>query len=157
MYRLFAKPFILLEPTQILVDSVGNVYPEWKTKLDEEYAHLLNAINKEVNILDVGGIGDGKTDNTEAFKRAIGNGRVKVIVPEGVFITKGIRLPSWTILVGAGKGKTTIKLHDRAAKGTRLITNIEPLERKSPFIGPRNEFKLECRKARKCNKDQYLG
>lgn len=124
LYRLFAKPFILLEPTQTLVDSVGNVYPEWKTKLDEEYAHLLNAINKEVNILDVGGIGDGKTDNTEAFKRAIGNGRVKVIVPEGVFITKGIRLPSWTILVGAGKGKTTIKLHDQAVKGTRLITNM---------------------------------
>src|SRR3954468_6579214 len=62
LFRLFAKPFILLEPTQTLVDSVGNVYPEWKTKLDEEYDHLLNAIKKEVTILDVGGIGDGKTD-----------------------------------------------------------------------------------------------
>ena len=91
--------------------------------LDHEYGHLLKTITREVNIKDFGGIGDGKTDNTDAFKKAIGNGRVKVIVPEGVFITKGIRLPSWTCLVGAGKWKTTIKLHEHASKGTRLITN----------------------------------
>src|SRR4051812_2818324 len=71
LYRLFAKPFILLEPTRIQVDSVGNVYPEWKTKLDEEYGHLLNVIKKEVNILDVGGIGDGKTDNTKLLKKRL--------------------------------------------------------------------------------------
>ena len=37
-----------------------------------------------------------KQTTLHAFKKAIGNGRVKVIVPEGVFITKGICLPSWT-------------------------------------------------------------
>ena len=78
---------------------------------------------QEVNIVDFGAIGDGKTDNTLAFKKAVGNGKVKVIVPAGVFITKGIQLPSFTMLVGAGKGVTTIKLHDSAKKGTRLITN----------------------------------
>lgn len=123
LFRLFALPFSLLEPAQLYVDPKGNVYPEWKPKLDEEYENLLNSITRVVNIEDFGGNGDGKTDNTTAFKKAIGNGRVTVIVPEGIFITRGIRLPSWTCLVGAGKGKTTIKLHESASKGTRLVTN----------------------------------
>ncbi|MEW8987242.1 MAG: glycosyl hydrolase family 28-related protein, partial [Bacillus sp. (in: firmicutes)] len=72
-----------------------------------------------------GAIGDGKTDNTAAFKKAIGKGRVKVIVPEGIFIVKSIQLPSWTILVGAGKGVTTLKLHDSSPKATQLITNTQ--------------------------------
>lgn len=123
LFRLFAMPSCILDPTQIYVDSDGNPYPDWKPKLDEEYETLMSSITREVNIEDFGGIGDGKTDNTAAFKKAVGNGRVRVKVPEGVFITKGIRLPSCTCLVGAGKGKTTIKLHKSAAKGTRLISN----------------------------------
>lgn len=123
LFRLFAKPSSILEPTQINVDPEGNVYPEWKLKLDDEYINLLSGITREVNIKDFGGIGDGKTDNTAAFKNAIGNGRVKVIVPAGIFITKGIRLPSWTCLIGAGIGRTTIKLHESSSKGTTLITN----------------------------------
>lgn len=123
LFRLLAKPTRLLEPPQIHVDQKGNVFPDWKPKLDHEYAQLMKNIQREVNLTDFGVIGDGQTDNTAAFKKAIGNGRVKVIVPPGVFITKGIRLPSWTCLVGAGKGVTKIKLHDHASKGTRLITN----------------------------------
>jgi hypothetical protein len=123
LFRLFAKPNSILEPTQIYVDSKGKVYPEWKPKLDDEYENLMSRFTREVNVEDYGGVGDGKTDNTAAFKRAIGKGFVKVNVPEGIFITKGIVLPSWTYLVGAGKGKTTIKLHDTAPKGTRIITN----------------------------------
>ena len=123
IFRLFARPFSILKPTPLYVDSDGNVFPKWKPKLDDEYKKLMSRITKEVNIRDYGGIGDGKTDNTAAFKRAFGNGGVRVNIPEGVFITKGIRLPSWTCLVGAGKGKTTIKLHDSASKETRLITN----------------------------------
>ena len=73
--------------------------------------------------MDFGAVGDGKTDCTAAFQKAIGNGRVKVMVPEGVFITKGIRLPSWTYLKGAGKGVTTLKLHHQTPKDTRLVTN----------------------------------
>lgn len=123
IFRLFARPFRILEPTPLYVDSDRNVFPKWKPKLDDEYKTLMSRITKEVNIGDYGGIGDGKSDNTAAFKRALGDGRVRVNIPEGVFITKGICLPSWTCLVGAGKGKTTIKLHESASKGTRLITN----------------------------------
>lgn len=105
------------------VDEDGMVFPGWKEQLDQEYTKLLDKIDREVNVEDFGAIGDGVTDNTEAFKRAIGNGNVKVFVPSGVYMTKGIRLPSWTCFLGEGKGVTTIKLHDQAPKGTRLMTN----------------------------------
>ncbi|MEH7076727.1 glycosyl hydrolase family 28-related protein [Neobacillus drentensis] len=108
---------------KVKVDPEGNVIPDWKELLDEELSNLHKNLVKEVNVVDFGAVGDGKTDNTNAFKKAIGSGKVKVVVPAGVFITKGIQLPSWTILVGAGKGVTTIKLHDSADKATRLITN----------------------------------
>ncbi|MEH7885735.1 glycosyl hydrolase family 28-related protein [Bacillus sp. JJ1609] len=105
------------------VDQNSNVYPEWIELLNDEYNHLLKEINREVHIEDFGAVGDGVTDCTEAFRMALGKGRVKVFIPEGVFVTREIKLPSWTALVGAGKGKSTIKLHDSAPKGTRLVTN----------------------------------
>ncbi|MFJ7725138.1 glycosyl hydrolase family 28-related protein [Neobacillus sp. NPDC097160] len=123
LFRLTAKRSRILEPTRLFVDDDGNVIPDWKDKLDQEYDQLMKNITKEVNVEDYGAVGDGKTDCTAAFKRAIGKGRVKIIVPKGVFITKEIHLPSWTWLMGSGRGTTTIKLHDQASKGTRLITN----------------------------------
>ena len=122
-FLLFSKPSTLLNPSKIIVDEEGNVFPDWKKKLDSEYDQLLNHITREVNVIDFGAVGDGKTDCTSAFQKAIGSGRVKVMVPEGVFITKGIRLPSWTYLQGSGKGVTTLKLHPQAPKGARLVTN----------------------------------
>jgi hypothetical protein len=108
---------------ETVVDHNGNVYPEWMERLNEEYKHLLKEINREVYIEDFGAIGDGKTDCTEAFRMALGKGHVKVYIPEGVYVVKEIKLPSFTYLVGAGKRKTVIKLHDSAPKGRRLITN----------------------------------
>ncbi len=122
-FRIFAELSTPLPPSKTIVDMEENIFPDWKEKLDQEFNQLLNHITLEVNVLDFGAIGDGKTDCTAAFRKAIGNGRVKVVVPEGVFITKGIRLPSWTYLIGAGKGKTIIKLHNQASKGIRLVTN----------------------------------
>jgi hypothetical protein len=123
LFRLLARPSNVLEPTRISIDPAGHVIPDWMEQLDHEYHRLTAKISREVNVADFGAAGDGKTDCTRAFRKAIGNGRVKVIVPEGDYIVKGITLPSWTCLVGAGKGVTTIKLHDQAPKGTRLITN----------------------------------
>lgn len=122
-FRLLSKPFNLLEPTKVKVDDQGEIFPDWKDTLDIEYNLLNKMIEREVNVIDFGAVGDGKTDCTPAFKKAIGNGRVKVIVPPGVFLTKGIRLPSWTWIEGSGKGVTTIELEHQASKGTRLVTN----------------------------------
>lgn len=112
-----------MEEYETIIDENDNVYPEWMSILNEEYNHLLNEINREVHIEDYGAVGDGVTDCTEAFRMALGKGRVKVIIPEGVFVLKEIKLPSYTSLVGAGKGRTIIRLHDFAPKGTRLVTN----------------------------------
>ncbi len=106
-----------------IVDANGNVYPDWLGQLNEEYKHLVKELNREIHIEDFGAVGDGITDNTEAFRMALGHGHVKVYVPEGVFVVKEIKLPSYSSLVGAGKGKTVIKLHDSAPKGKRLVTN----------------------------------
>lgn len=105
------------------VDEEGRAYPAWKALLDEEYNHLLKRVRRIVNVKDYGAKGDGRTDDTEAFRKAIGKGRVRVHIPAGVFVTKGLRLPSWTYLEGEGKGTTIIKLHHAAPRGTRLITN----------------------------------
>lgn len=110
-------------PLETHADELGTVYPVWKGLLDNEYTKLLNKIKREVNVKDYGAAGDGRTDDTKAFEQAIGHGGVKVILPEGVYLTKGIRLPSWTVFIGEGKDSTTIKLHETAPKGTRLVTN----------------------------------
>jgi hypothetical protein len=123
MFSLETKTTSYSKPFHTFVDIEGIPYPEWKKQLDHEYARLLGKIKREVNIEEFGAIGDGKTDNTEAFKKAFGNGGVKVHIPEGTFVTKEIRLPSWTYLVGQGKGISTIKLHDDAPISARLVTN----------------------------------
>ncbi|WP_066393252.1 glycosyl hydrolase family 28-related protein [Neobacillus mesonae] len=123
VFRPLSKRAVITEPTKVHADTEGNIYPDWLGRLKQEYNQLQGNITKEVNVADFGAVGDGKTDCTAAFKKAIGLGKVKVIVPEGVFITRGIHLPSWTWLAGAGKGATTIKLHNNADKGARLLTN----------------------------------
>jgi hypothetical protein len=80
-------------------------------------------VTREVNVKDYGAKGDGVTDDTAAFEKALGSGRVHVTVPAGVYVTQGIRLPSWTSISGEGKGITKLKLHDAAPIGRRLVTN----------------------------------
>jgi hypothetical protein len=108
------------------------VYPEWKSVLDEEYDNLLKKIKREVNVADYGAIGDGKTDDSKAFEQAIGKGGVIIRVPKGVYLIKGLKLPSWTCLKGEGKGATTLKLHDDAPISQWVITN------KNHLLGNRN-------------------
>ncbi|PLT30537.1 pectate lyase [Peribacillus deserti] len=112
--------------------SEGTVYPEWKLLLDQEYQKLQNMIKREVDVTEFGAKGDGMTDCTEAFRKALGSGHVKVIVPEGIFVTRGIKLPSWSIITGKGKGKSVIKLHPQSSRSAWVITN------KSHFKGNRN-------------------
>ncbi|WP_040206095.1 glycosyl hydrolase family 28-related protein [Neobacillus jeddahensis] len=123
LFRLIAKQTPLPQPTRLVIDPDGKVVPDWKDKLDVEYVKLQTTITTEINVVDCGAVGDGITDCTTAFKRALGRGRVKVIIPPGTYVTKGLRLPSWTYLIGSDPGNTTIKLHDQTPKGTRLITN----------------------------------
>ncbi|MDR7074013.1 glycosyl hydrolase family 28-related protein [Fictibacillus barbaricus] len=109
--------------TQLSINSNNEVYPEWKNLLDEEYKKLFKTIQREVNIAEFGAIGDGITDDTKAFEKAIGKGRVVVYVPKGTYLVKGLKLPSYTCIIGEGKGVTTLKLHDGAPVAQWLLTN----------------------------------
>lgn len=121
---LYRMPYSIPDPQDYKwASNETELYPEWKDKLDQEYVRLEQTITRHVNVTDFGAVGDGETDCTSAFQKAIGKGRVHVYVPPGVYIVKFIELPSWTRLVGAGKGKTVLKLHHDTPKRRRLITN----------------------------------
>lgn len=105
----------------VTIDKNNRVRPYWKSLL-EQMLKPLDTL-ETVSVTDYGALGDGKTDCTEAFKAAIGNGRRKVIIPEGVYRTRGLKLPSYTAFVGAGVERTTLKLVDEAPKKERLLTN----------------------------------
>nr|WP_203362815.1 glycosyl hydrolase family 28-related protein [Bacillus sp. REN10] len=109
---------------EMIVDQQGEVIPDWKGNLDQQFHHLQNKV-RPVHVAEFGAVGDGVMDCTEAFQRAIGKGKAKVIIPAGTFVVKELRLPSWTWLVGAGKGKTILKLHQDAPKSSWLVTNMD--------------------------------
>nr|WP_100403967.1 glycosyl hydrolase family 28-related protein [Bacillus sp. FJAT-42315] len=108
----------------ITVDEQGMVSPDWKGRLEQQFRQLQKNV-RQVQVTEFGAVGDGKTDCTKAFQRAIGNGKVKVIIPAGTYIVKGLQLPSWTWLVGEGKGKTILKLHPGASKSSWVVTNSD--------------------------------
>ena len=129
LWAMTGKRHSTIDDHQYAVTVHGSeAVPEWKGDLDREYARLEQSFKQIVNVESFGAVGDGATDSTEAFRRAIGNGRVDVYVPAGVFIVRQIELPSWTRLRGAGKGAAIIKLHDEAPKRQRLVTNANYLK-----------------------------
>nr|WP_232311207.1 glycoside hydrolase family 55 protein [Robertmurraya korlensis] len=121
--KVAVQPKGSIHEMRTIVSEDGEAIPFWFPTLDAEFNTLLSNIKYERNVVDFGAVGDGVTDNTHAFQKAIGRGGCKVIIPEGVFVTKRIKLPSNTLLMGAGKGKTTLKLHQDAPKSAILVTN----------------------------------
>lgn len=64
---------------------------------------------EKISVKDFGAVGDGRTDDTEAFKRAIAAGKGKLIViPPGRYVLRDILSirTSGTLLQGAGADKT---------------------------------------------------
>ncbi|MCT4793455.1 MULTISPECIES: glycosyl hydrolase family 28-related protein [Exiguobacterium] len=112
----------ILPLTKAFVSEQDEVRPSWFGRLTYEFEQLISNVEK-VDVKDYGAVGDGVTDDTLAFKEALADGHRQVHVPAGTYLVRGIRLPSYTILTGDGKGQTILKLHDAAPKGRRLITN----------------------------------
>lgn len=128
-----SEEFIVEDEKEIGFQVDGEkILPSWKKEIDREYERLHEVTGKFVSVAQFGARGDGRTDSTKAFKRAFGNGGKAVYVPEGSYIVKGLKIPSWTRLVGAGKGKTVIRLQDQAPRCRTLLTN------RNPFAGNRN-------------------
>ena len=113
----------LAELVDARTDAEGVAQSLLKVRLDKEYNKLLSKINKTVRVTDFGAVGDGVTDDSEAFRKALGTGKVRVIVPQGTYIVKGIKLPSWTYFIGDGKGLTILKLHEDTPASEWVITN----------------------------------
>lgn len=105
----------------VTVDKEGLIQPYWKGLFTQAMKELEE--KEQVSVVDFGAVGDGQTDCTEAFRQAIGNGRRKVFIPAGVYRTRGLKLPSYTVLIGAGTEETVLLLADEAPKKERLITN----------------------------------
>ncbi|MEK4631475.1 MULTISPECIES: peptidase G2 autoproteolytic cleavage domain-containing protein [Bacillus] len=108
------------------VDAEGNIAPLLKERLDKEYNKLLRKIERDVNVDDYGADPTGVNDSTEAFKKAIGNGKVRLNLSAGTYIVKGVKLPSWTYLIGQGMGVTTLKLHEDTPASEWVIINADP-------------------------------
>ena len=126
LWSVFSRPYSIHDNHRYteFVER-DQLFPDWKPGLDRQYKKLGQVARRVVNVREWGAIGDGVTDCTPAFERAIGQGRVTVFIPPGVYVVKGIRLPSWTRLVGAGKGVSILKLHRQASKRQRLVTNAD--------------------------------
>lgn len=107
------------------VGTDGEVFPLLKERLDREYVKLLQKIKRTVNVDDFGADPTGTTDSTEAFQKAIGAGKVRVKLSAGTYIVKGVKLPSWTYLIGEGMGVTTLKLHEDTPASEWVITNAD--------------------------------
>lgn len=110
----------------VSVDSNGQIYPYWKKQLDHAL-HQMSERVKTVSLLDFGAIGDGRFDCTQAFKKAISSGKRRVLIPPGVYRTRGLKLPSYTELIGSGTEKTKLVLAETAPKREQLITNRQYL------------------------------
>lgn len=107
------------------VDADGDIHPLLKERLDYEYNNLLSKIKRVVHVDDFGGDPTGEKDSTEAFIKAVGDGNVRVKMSAGTYIVRGIKLPSWTYLIGEGAGVTTLKLHEDTPASEWVITNAD--------------------------------
>lgn len=105
----------------VTVDQYGLIRPYWKGL----FANAMKELEEleQVSVTDFGAVGDGLTDCTKAFQKAIGHGRRRVFVPEGIYRTRGLKLPSYTALIGGNIEGTVLVLADEAPKKERLITN----------------------------------
>ncbi|MDA1478271.1 peptidase G2 autoproteolytic cleavage domain-containing protein [Bacillus changyiensis] len=110
------------------VTADGEVFPLLKERLDTEYGKLLRKIKRTVNVDDFGADPTGVKDSTEAFQKAIGAGKVRLNLSAGIYIVKGVKLPSWTYMVGQGIGVTTLKLHEDTPASEWVVTNADHLK-----------------------------
>lgn len=102
------------EPMKMHHTIVGKngVYPDWKEILDKEWKMLQKKTEKKVYVEKGGDIA-----------AALSGGERTVYIPEGTFIIDELHVLSYTVVKGAGAGKTILKLRDTAPKRSFVITN----------------------------------
>ena len=102
-----------------------------KIPIDETLASNFNIIDEAfrnlptVSVKMYGAAGNGTADDSQAFREAMANGGRTVYIPPGTYRVSGIKIPSKTRLMGAGKDITIIKLTDNAPATTNVVTNAD--------------------------------
>jgi len=100
--------------------------------------------NRKFNITDYGAVGDGKTMNTKAFKKAIAacnkKGGGEVVVPKGVFLTGAIHLKN-NVNLHLNKGAKILFSQNPKDYLPMVFTRYQGIElmNYSPFIYARNK------------------
>ncbi|WP_040203782.1 right-handed parallel beta-helix repeat-containing protein [Neobacillus jeddahensis] len=120
--------FISLQLIYTNIEGMITKDPKW-----------INQTNLTVNVKVYGAKGDGRTEDTAAFQKAIdevnSNGGGEVFVPPGNYILQPIFVKSNVSLVGENRDTVTLKLSDAAndQKQTRLvnINNVKNVQLKN--------------------------
>ncbi|OLN22500.1 pectate lyase [Domibacillus antri] len=108
---MWTKKNELMKMHHTIADENG-IYPDWKTVLDQEWDVLQKKAGKEVYV-----------QPGDHIAAALEGGERTVFLSEGTFIVDELHVPSFTILKGAGAGKTVIRLRDSAPKRSFVLTN----------------------------------
>lgn len=88
---------------------------------------LADRFGDVVNVRDFGAVGDGVTDDTAAIQVAIEKSGC-IYFPKGTYIiSETLRIPSNTVLQGAGMGITIIEMSPAAPADYHTITNKQAL------------------------------
>ncbi|MEC3631528.1 peptidase G2 autoproteolytic cleavage domain-containing protein [Bacillus velezensis] len=107
------------------VTTDGEIAATVKDRLDLEFNRLNKKIKRVVNVDDFGADPTGVTDSTDAFKKAFGKGKVEVNMSAGMYVVRGLKIPSWVRLVGQGTGVTFLVLNDETPASEWVITNAD--------------------------------
>lgn len=132
---------IMMLPTSVLAQDYAKYYENLPTKVAQVSRPSIPA--NELNLTEVGGVGDGVTLNTEAFKKGIsqltkkGGGRLSV--PQGVWLTGPIQL------------KDNIELH--LAKNAIILMSPD----KSLFANEKSSRCFPGISAKKCKNIAITG
>lgn len=107
---------------EAVVEQLNKWYEEGK--FADLVLQILDELKEQgVSVRTYGAKGDGKTDDIEAFEKALASG-YPVFIPHGEYrVSRGIKLPSNTVLTGAGKDNAVIKWLDSVGYGESLMYN----------------------------------
>jgi len=107
---------------QVVIDRLEKWYQEGL--LASLIIQVIDELKEQgVSVKTYGAKGDGKTDDIEAFEKALASG-FPVYIPYGEYrVSRGIKLPSNTVLTGAGIDNAIIKWLDTVGYGESLMYN----------------------------------
>jgi len=93
-------------------------------KITSDWRDVLRLSEPVCDVKAYGALGDGSTDDTAAVQAAATAAAGKVLIfPAGTYVLDGVALHSETLVCGAGREATTLKLKDSAAGDIFSITS----------------------------------